>query len=210
MKTQLPARTERALQIAIDIGERIFVILLFASFAVRMWHSFAPEPYNLLAVMSEGLVVVFMLIRRNPSIVTMRPVDWLIAFVGTSAPMIVSAGGHSLFPPIVGTVFMFAGLILAIVAKLTLRRSFGIAAANRSVVSAGPYRFVRHPMYAGYTLVYVGFLLNNPLVWNLEIYSATIALFVARIFAEETVLAADPGYASFMHKVRYRLIPGLF
>ncbi len=105
---------------------------------------------------------------------------------------------------------MVTGLALAIVAKLTIRRSFGVAAANRGVVLARPYRFVRHPMYAGYILVYAGILLNNPLAWNLVIYLFTITLLVARIFAEEKLLANDPAYAAFMGRVHYRLLPGIF
>src|ERR1700682_5194874 len=45
-----------------------------------------------------------------------------------------------------------AGVLLQIYAKLTLRRSFGIIAANRGVMTSGPYRVVRHPMYAAYLL----------------------------------------------------------
>jgi protein-S-isoprenylcysteine O-methyltransferase Ste14 len=110
----------------------------------------------------------------------------------------------------VGTAFMLVGLVLAITSKLTLRRSFGVAAANRGIVRAGPYNLVRHPMYAGYILVYVGFLSNNPLWWNLALYVATVILIVARILAEERVLARDPEYAEFMSRVRHRLAPGLF
>jgi protein-S-isoprenylcysteine O-methyltransferase Ste14 len=65
-------------------------------------------------------------------------------------------------------------------------------------------------MYAGYILVYVGFLLNNPLWWNLALYAATVILIVARIRAEERVLVKDPEYAAFMSRVRHRLAPGLF
>jgi protein-S-isoprenylcysteine O-methyltransferase Ste14 len=65
-------------------------------------------------------------------------------------------------------------------------------------------------MYAGYILVYAGFLLNNPLWWNLGVYFATMLCLIARILAEEKVLAKDADYADFMTRVRYRLAPGLF
>ena len=210
MNAELSPRAEQRLQLAVDIAERIFVLLLFAIFAVRISRSFAVAPTNMLAVMNEGLVVLFILTRRFTAIFTMRPIDWIIALAGTSAPLFVRAGGHPLLPWFVGAALMFAGLSVAITAKLTLRRSFGMAAANRGVVRGGPYRFIRHPMYAGYVLVYAGFLLNNPLPRNLALYVFTLATLVARILAEEKVLAQDRQYAEFMGRVHYRLVPGVF
>jgi protein-S-isoprenylcysteine O-methyltransferase Ste14 len=161
-------------------------------------------------VISEALVVLFILIRRDATVFTLRPFDWAIALGGTALALFVRPGGHPFLPTFVGTAFMLVGLVLAITSKLTLRRSFGVAAANRGIVRAGPYNLVRHPMYAGYILVYVGFLSNNPLWWNLALYVATVILIVARILAEERVLARDPEYAEFMSRVRHRLAPGLF
>lgn len=201
--------TEARLKIIIDLGERLFVLLLFATFLVRLSHSLGVRPYNILAIFSEGLVVFFIIVRRRPKTVTMRGWDWFAALAGTALPMMVRAGGHPLVPVAIGTVMMFAGLLLAILAKLTLRRSFGVAAANRGAVISGPYRLIRHPMYAGYLIVYVGFFLNNPSVWNAAIYALGIAMQVARIFAEEAVLKQDPAYAAYRAKVRYRLLPGL-
>ena len=125
-------------------------------------------------------------------------------------PMLLRAGGKPPLPAVIGTVLMCCGLAFAIWAKATLRQSFGIAAANRGPVSSGPYRFIRHPIYAGYILVYVGYSLNNPLAWNLVVYAITIGLQVMRILAEERVLGADQGYSRYQSIVRYRLLPGVF
>jgi protein-S-isoprenylcysteine O-methyltransferase Ste14 len=206
----LNPRTERTLQTAVDLGERLFVLLLFAGFAVRLSHTLEVRPYNLLALVSEGLVAALIVLRRNAVTVTMRPLDWVVALAGTTMPMFVRPGGQPLLSPIAGTVLMFAGLSIAIWAKATLRLSFGIAAANRGAVKGGPYRFLRHPMYAGYIVVYAGFLLNNPLLWNIAIYIPAVGLLAARILAEESVLRADPAYVAYMQPVRYRLLPGLF
>ncbi len=209
MTTPLSPRAERSLQIAIDLGERLFVLLLFATFVVRLSHSLAIRPYNLLALLSEGLVATFILIRRNTDAVTMRPLDWVVALAGTALPMTVTPGGQPLLPPFAGTALMFAGLSLAVWAKATLRRSFGIAAANRGAVISGPYRLIRHPMYAGYFLVFAGFLINNPSIWNLAIYLLAAVCLIVRIFAEEVMLGSDPAYAAYRQRVRYRLAPGV-
>ena len=91
-----------------------------------------------------------------------------------------------------------------------MRRSFGVVAANRGVKASGPYAFVRHPMYAGYALTHIGFLLAGPALWNLAIYGATLAIAVRRILAEERVLMADPAYRALAEKTRYRLLPFIF
>ncbi len=210
MSAPLTPRTERALQLAIDLGERIFILLLFAAFVVRLSHTIGVQPYNVLALISEGLVAFFIVVRRPAQELTMRALDWAVALVGSALAMFVRAGGQPLLPPLVGTGFMFAGLSLAIWAKLSLRRSFGMAAANRGAVSAGPYRFLRHPMYAGYIVVYAGFFLNNPLWWNLGLYIMAILLLVARLRAEEALLKTDPIYDAYCLRVPHRLIPALF
>ena len=210
MSTPMNAQLERRFQLAIDIGERIFLLLLFANLVVRLSHTIDVRPYNILVLLAEGRVAFFMLSRRPAVNITTRPLDWAVALIGTALAMFVRAGGIPLLPKIIGTVLMFSGVLLALWAKLSLRRSFGIAAANRGAVSAGPYRFIRHPMYGGYLIVNVGFLLNNPLLWNLCIYATTSLLLVLRVLAEERVLRTDPIYDTYCNRVRFRLIPVLF
>lgn len=54
-------------------------------------------------------------------------------------------------------------------AKLCLWRSFGLVAAHRGLKAGGLYAVVRHPMYAGYVISHVGYLLVAPSWWNLAI-----------------------------------------
>jgi protein-S-isoprenylcysteine O-methyltransferase Ste14 len=105
---------------------------------------------------------------------------------------------------------MAGGFLLQVAAKLTLRRSFGVVAANRGVKASGPYRLVRHPMYAGYILTQLGFLLAAPVLWNLLVYAVLWSFQVLRIRAEERVLRQDPAYQALAGQVRWRLIPGLY
>lgn len=210
MSLELSTRSEKAFQLAIDLGERLFVLLLFATLVVRISHSLGLRPYNLLLLLSEGIVAFFIIVRRRARDLTLRPIDWIIALAGTALPMIVRAGGGSLLPPAAGAVFMFAGLLLAIWAKLSLRRSLGVVAANRGAVASGPYRFIRHPMYAGYITIYVGYLLNNPLSWNFGVYLLSLLFQVLRVLAEERVLRTDPAYEAYAQRVRFRFLPTVF
>jgi protein-S-isoprenylcysteine O-methyltransferase Ste14 len=97
-----------------------------------------------------------------------------------------------------------------LLAKLTLRRSFGAVAANRGVKASGPYRFVRHPMYLGYILSQAGILLAGATIRNILVVASCWLFFVWRIEAEERLLAQDEAYRDFMARTRFRLVPGVF
>jgi protein-S-isoprenylcysteine O-methyltransferase Ste14 len=200
--------SERRMQRLMDVGERVVCALLFAGLAIRLSHSLTASPFNILVLISEGMVVLFVLTRRTGAATT-RPMDWLVALMGTALPLLIRPG-HAFMAPVVGGELMLAGIALSIWAKLVLRRSFGLAAANRGVVQGGPYRFVRHPMYAGYLLTELGFLLNNPIGWNALIYLGALTCQVARIGAEERLLVLDPAYGAVIRGAPYRLAPGLF
>ena len=209
----LDETVERRLKLAMDVGERAFSVLMFSILVVTFLPNLTAAPVNGLLVLSEGLVMVFMVLRRFTQDVSTRPFDWLIALAGTAAPLLVhpaGSGTHALAPQAVYFGVWLFGVAFSIWGKLTLRRSFGLAAANRGVVEGGPYMFMRHPIYSGYIMTYIASLLANPLTWNAGLYLCTSIMIIIRVVAEERVLKADPAYAAFMAKVRYRLAPGLF
>jgi protein-S-isoprenylcysteine O-methyltransferase Ste14 len=79
---------------------------------------------------------------------------------------------------------------------------------GHSVVSTGPYRFVRHPMYASAFLLFAGVPLWLGSWWGLAIGGALTLLVAMRALLEERTLARElPGYAEYAARVRYRLIP---
>jgi protein-S-isoprenylcysteine O-methyltransferase Ste14 len=85
------------------------------------------------------------------------------------------------------------------------------AERHQSVATTGPYRVVRHPMYAAAMFYFLGVPLLLGSCWALLPIPLFVAGFAARIIGEERVLrAALPGYAAYTEKVRYRLIPGLW
>jgi protein-S-isoprenylcysteine O-methyltransferase Ste14 len=82
---------------------------------------------------------------------------------------------------------------------------------GQTVVTSGPYRFVRHPMYVGAMLMYVA----NPLVWGsvwaLVVSAVIIVLFLWRTAREDQTLRSElPGYAEYAAQTRYRLLPGVW
>jgi protein-S-isoprenylcysteine O-methyltransferase Ste14 len=79
------------------------------------------------------------------------------------------------------------------------------------VVSTGPYAFVRHPMYSGALLFFVGAALLLGSWWGLAMSLLFAVLFAIRSGIEERALIAGlPGYADYAARVRYRLVPGVW
>jgi protein-S-isoprenylcysteine O-methyltransferase Ste14 len=193
-----------------DLAERAFLLILGLSAIVRLAPKIGESPHIALLLISEGLGIAFILLRRPAVRSDCSPYAAGLAFIGTAAPLLVKAQPHPLIPGMLAFVLMMAGLLLNISAKLALNRSFGLTAANRGVKRQGPYRFLRHPMYAGYATTQAIFLLLNPCLWNLGVYALGWSVQILRIRAEEKVLLEDAGYRAYAGEVRHRLIPGLY
>ena len=79
---------------------------------------------------------------------------------------------------------------------------------GQHVIDTGIYGFVRHPMYLGASLAFVGAALLLGSISGLLLALALVGLLVVRIFGEEKLLARDlEGYKEYLQKVRYRLVP---
>ena len=82
---------------------------------------------------------------------------------------------------------------------------------NQKVISTGPYAIVRHPMYAAALILMLGIPLALGSWWGLLAFVPGIPALVWRILDEERLLKRDlPGYAEYMQRAHFRLIPGLF
>ena len=112
-----------------------------------------------------------------------------------------------------------AALVLCFVGALALFRvnRFAVpvvkvqAEREHTVISTGPYAYVRHPMYAGA----LGFLLGAPLLlgswWGLAAALLLVLAMAIRAVLEERALTAElEGYADYAARVRYRLVPYLW
>jgi protein-S-isoprenylcysteine O-methyltransferase Ste14 len=197
----------------LDVAERAVVLILYGGLLYRVVLAYAAGggAANLIVLVSEGLVAFFILIRRRASEVSRQPVDWLLALIATTTPLLVRpAAQHSLLPAGALAGMMLIGIVVQVSAKLTLGRSFGWAPAHRGLKLSGPYRLVRHPMYAGYLLCHAAFLLMNWTAWNAVTYAVCYAAQVPRLLAEERLLGRDERYQKYMATVRFRLFPGVF
>ncbi|MGV7211992.1 methyltransferase family protein [Bradyrhizobium sp. UFLA05-112] len=79
------------------------------------------------------------------------------------------------------------------------------------VVSTGPYAYVRHPMYSGMVLFFLGVPLLVGSWWGVAMAPLFLVLFAIRIRIEERTLTEGlPGYADYALRVRPRLLPGVW
>ncbi len=82
---------------------------------------------------------------------------------------------------------------------------------GHEVVTTGPYRIVRHPMYVGSLMMTAGCPLVAGSVWAYVPFGAIVGLFVLRTALEDRTLHEElAGYAEYAKRTRYRLLPGLW
>src|SRR5262249_55774454 len=112
--------------------------------------------------------------------------------------------------PQLGDILVVIATGISLTSLLTLGRWFGIRPALRGLAQTGPYRLVRHPTYLAYLIADIGF---NCAEWNDSTIVLTVIGWVSllyRIRAEERILAQDAGWAAYVRRVRFRLLPGVW
>jgi protein-S-isoprenylcysteine O-methyltransferase Ste14 len=112
--------------------------------------------------------------------------------------------------PETGFVMVTLAAVLSFASLVTIGQLFGVRPALRGLVTKGPYRLVRHPMYLSYIVADIGYNFQE---WNFGTVALVIAgwgSLVYRIRAEEQILSQDAGWAEYTARVPYRLLPGLW
>ncbi len=112
-----------------------------------------------------------------------------------------------------GDVLVAAGLVLI---WLVLRANPYAAATvtvetAQTVIATGPYVVVRHPMYSGGLLLFVGIPLALGIWWGLVPFLGILVLIIWRLNEEERYLATHlPGYQEYCATVPHRLVPAVW
>jgi protein-S-isoprenylcysteine O-methyltransferase Ste14 len=211
----LRARATRPASARRDYGElasKVFILTLFSAMATSIAQDFVQTGHvtGLLLLVSEALVVALTLVRRTAAIVDRSWKARILTMFATFGPPLVRPAGVAVAPEVLTIIISAIGLMIVVLGKLSLGRSFGLTPANRGVVSSGLYRMVRHPIYLGYLITHVGFVIANPADWNLAVLLAADVALLLRAICEERTLALDDEYRAYMGRVRWRIIPGVF
>jgi protein-S-isoprenylcysteine O-methyltransferase Ste14 len=192
-------------------GIAVAALGVFATRALSLWLEQPQRVSLLLLLMAETLTVLIAVFARRANAIATDPLSIFATVLATCYFVFLGLdSGHALVPRSVSAFLQSAGLVWQIFAKLSLGRSFGLLPAARGIVTGGAYRFVRHPIYAGYLLAHVGFALDNFTARNLLVLSALYGLQWLRLIGEERVLSTDPSYCEYRRRVPWRVLPGLF
>ena len=182
-----------------DLVGRVTIGVLFSLLSMNLFGDFMRTGHvtGLLLLVSESLVVVLTILRRRAITVDrslLRATDGPTALASDQLTALVSA----------------IGLVIVVLGKMTLGRSFGVVPANRGVVVRGPYGFVRHPIYTGYLITHAAFLAAHPSPLNVAIVLCGDTALILRALMEERILSTDVAYQQYCRRVGWHLIPGVF
>lgn len=82
---------------------------------------------------------------------------------------------------------------------------------DHKVVSRGPYRLVRHPMYLGSIVMHLAAPLTLGSWWAFAPAGVLVVTLVVRtIFEDSALIDGLPGYREFASRTRFRLVPGIW
>src|ERR1022692_4567043 len=142
------------------VGNILVEVTFFGAVLPKVRH-FEYGPANFIWVTGAIIMGLMSLVRFPPRVAMMNSK----AFTSTVAAFVLPALVRPA-PPSLGVVASIAigmevcGLVLSQVARIYMGRSFGILPGNRGIVTKGPFRIVRHPIYAGWFLLTAGYLLS--------------------------------------------------
>jgi protein-S-isoprenylcysteine O-methyltransferase Ste14 len=128
-----------------------------------------------------------------------RPVSLLVIVVAAVAIRRLRLSGgadvHSLALEILGTILFLSGLAFAVWARVHLGRNWGMPMTERAepeLVTSGPYRYVRHPIYSGILLGVLGTALALNLYYLIALGVLTVYFIYSATVEERTMTAAFP------------------
>ena len=223
------------LRLIIQLLFVVVVMPLLPLLISRHWDWWEAWAYALIYAL--GFVLSRLLVaRRHPDLIAERarsmdcedakPWDRrlapLLAWSGVATPVVAGldklfswSPAFSLLVVVASLVVVVAGYLWGSYALVENRYFSGVVRIQSDrghrVVSSGPYRWMRHPGYAGALWTYLATPLLLGSMWALLPTFFTMAVLVIRTRLEDRTLKEElDGYRDYAARVRYRLLPGLW
>jgi protein-S-isoprenylcysteine O-methyltransferase Ste14 len=213
-------------------GGLLFLLLVMAALVfLPAWTLSYWQAWAFLAVFGVSAVAITVyLTKKDPKLLerrvyagptaekeTSQKIIQTITSISFAGLLVVSALDHrfawTLLPPYVAlagdALVAFGFLIVFLVYKENTFASATIELApEQKVISTGPYKLVRHPMYMGAFFLLVGIPLSLGSLWGLSAISLMMPALIWRLLNEERFLVKNlSGYSEYQNTVRHRLVP---
>jgi protein-S-isoprenylcysteine O-methyltransferase Ste14 len=169
--------------------------------------------YQIATIVFLGLMLTLFVIRRPPKNRAKGVLPRLAGFMGANLQLLFLAlpRVENSFPVLAAsTAVTVLGLVASIYVAWFLGRSFSIFAQARGLVTSGPYRWVRHPLYVAEFVTLFGIMWQFAQPWAFFIVLGVMSFQFLRMHYEEKVLAESfPDYHVYMTRTG-RLFPRTF
>jgi len=213
----------------------VFLVPFLPLLISRQWDWWQAWVYAIVSIL--GFVISRIIVgRRNPDLIAERArytdqpdaKSWdktlspLVGLGGALIPLVIGldalygwSAPFSLPVELLGLTLILAGYALGSYALIENRFFSGMVRIQtergHQVVSTGPYRWLRHPGYAGALLTYVGTPLFLDSAWGfLPVLFISIVLVVRTRLEDRTLQEELTGYRDYAGQVRFRLLPGVW
>ena len=184
----------RIIHLVIRIGI-IAVLIVFLSQRVSSYNLYLVKPLWVVETLIFVVFLVSYLIRQDPVCRSRGTKEIIVPLIGGILPFALLFSPPNLFiaasPLALQVIFywMTAATALTVWGLWTLKRSFSITVEARDLVTSGPYRFVRHPIYSGEILTVLAVTVWRFSLLNLLIITLFVVVQLLRAKWEEDKLA---------------------
>ena len=186
-----------------------FVVVADAAIAETTLRSVLVAGYWFLKTAIMSAFAYFVLVRPDSKRKARAPIA-IISCAAAAAGAVALQGPDASVPVgllLAGDLLAFACSLWLLASVLALGRCFGMLPEARGLVTRGPYRLVRHPVYLGELGVCAGLVIGAPTLWNAGCAVVILGAQIVRMGLEERALETEfPEYGEYARRTP-RLLP---